>query len=66
MPKKKDSVTVQISTSFWAMLELERPDLVGHGRNYAVECLIAETCGLGAKPLPPDARSNATRFKKKI
>lgn len=66
MPQKKDSVTIQVSTPYWVLLELKRPDLMGYGRNYAIECLIAEACGLGAKPVPPAERSQRTAFKKKI
>ncbi len=51
----KDFINVQPARAWIETLEFKRPDLFAHGRNYAIECAIAEACEL-PHPLPPGVR----------
>jgi hypothetical protein len=66
----KDAIAVHPSRDWMGMLEYKRPDLLTHGRNYAIECLIADACGV-QRPEPPlervkaGARTRGNQLRKK-
>lgn len=51
----KESIAVHPAKVWLEALEAKRPELFEHGRNYAIECVIAEACKL-PHPLPPGVR----------
>lgn len=51
----KQSIAVHPATAWLDTLQYKRPELFAHGRNYAIECVIAEACKL-PHPLPPGIR----------
>ncbi len=57
----KDSITLQPARAWVELLEAKRPDLFGHGKNYAIECLIAESVGMPHPRTPAEASANSRK-----
>jgi hypothetical protein len=60
----KDAIQIQPSRVSMELLEAKRPDLFLHGRNYAIECLIAESLNQPKPPTPREAMG-ATAAKRR-
>jgi hypothetical protein len=58
----KDSITIQPSRAWMELLQYKRPDLFICGKNYAIECLIAEAVGF-PRPITPAEKSATSRKK---